>query len=928
MHSTGIRLDYGRANPTNQRGAMKLNFLSYQTQDMSLRPRQRRGSGKMGRMGAPTILEPPRSRASHTVTQAVRRRDHIALPPLITILMRCTHRPEQFKMASGSVLHQSYKRWRLVLSYDDDRCLEYLQPLASNPKVRIVRSIEVDRTQRCFYNLYMNPLIQSVSSGWIIVLDDDDMLTSSGSLLDVARHLSSPDVLVTWSHRRGKELVKGTWRDGLVVPGTTASCSYCVHSSRARRSRWTNGKGGGDAFFHGVLRQGRIKVDRLGLTLTRAVGDERVEGELEPTSKLRTIEASRRGDRRVAEVVTVHKRKGVKLPVLKKLRRWARSTLLQISASRGWVCRAGQMQGKPVFRSACMRILPALRAVQLPSVQQGSAKETILVETRELPHLEAIFRNIILRLPGWSHTVVCGSSNARFIRTMCAGIHPNIRVLELDMKELSPSSYSELLTRSTFWEMFEGEHILVHQEDAWIFHGEIDQFLVYDYVGAPWPIGQDDNSKGVGNGGFSLRSRSAMLRCLERQDPATLQLGASTRGYMQSANMTYIPEDVYFSKTMIDLGIGRVADRATALAFSQETEYSTNSLGGHNFWISGGRRIWQTLYASPRSYFPTATHRSGWKAAMEHLQRRGLIGADGSASSITLIDSVEHWFTWSQPPAAAKLHRPWIGVAHLIPSPSHKADLATVLDGGSFKQSLHRCVGMITLSQFAAEAMRKYVLPLKIPVHAIAHPTELTGFPKQSKGGIRALCWGGDVKVALLGRQDRYTSTICCLKTNLEKVWVAGKPNPGLPCAPELKERAIIEQLRQRGHAPELINSFQPPSVAPFMSNEAYDTFVLSHVIIVDLRSASANNGVLEMLVRGAPFFVNRLPAVVEYLGEDYPLFFETPTDIEAVISSPEIMHETFIRAREHMLRIDLRKYTHEKFASDVLKIANGIALS
>ena len=52
-------------------------------------------------------------------------------------------------------------------------------------------------------------------------------------------------------------------------------------------------------------------------------------------------------------------------------------------------------------------------------------------------------------------------------------------------------------------------HEIIHviQEDQKV-------FLEYDYIGAPWPIDQDEhvNQKeyGVGNGGFSLRSKSKM----------------------------------------------------------------------------------------------------------------------------------------------------------------------------------------------------------------------------------------------------------------------------------------------------------------------------------------------------------------------------------------------------------------------------------
>lgn len=52
-------------------------------------------------------------------------------------------------------------------------------------------------------------------------------------------------------------------------------------------------------------------------------------------------------------------------------------------------------------------------------------------------------------------------------------------------------------------ELIETEHVLICQADGYGLRMELwsDEFLQYDYVGAPWPNGE------VGNGGLSLRSK-------------------------------------------------------------------------------------------------------------------------------------------------------------------------------------------------------------------------------------------------------------------------------------------------------------------------------------------------------------------------------------------------------------------------------------
>ena len=240
-------------------------------------------------------------------------------------------------------------------------------------------------------------------------------------------------------------------------------------------------------------------------------------------------------------------------------------------------------------RYKCFESIPILRNRIINNF--GSLdKETILIEFRPFPHLEFLLRNTIIKLPMWNHTVVCGNKNydlmVNICNSICGSIDSKITIIKLNIDNLTPSEYSKLLLTKEFWEKFSGEKLLVYQEDSMLFHNKIEPFLKFDYVGAPWPVNQDDNSYGVGNGGFSLRSKSKILKCIEKIKPEDLKLGKSTRDYMNNTKSTFVPEDVYFSKSMIDYNIGIVAPRDIAKEFSQETQLSKNPLGGHNYWLS------------------------------------------------------------------------------------------------------------------------------------------------------------------------------------------------------------------------------------------------------------------------------------------------------------------------------------------------------
>jgi hypothetical protein len=64
---------------------------------------------------------------------------------------------------------------------------------------------------------------------------------------------------------------------------------------------------------------------------------------------------------------------------------------------------------------------------------------------------------------------------------------------------------TELLKSIEFWELVEGEIILNFQIDSLLLRDNIEEFLYYDFIGAPWS--KPKEGKFVGNGGLSIRNK-------------------------------------------------------------------------------------------------------------------------------------------------------------------------------------------------------------------------------------------------------------------------------------------------------------------------------------------------------------------------------------------------------------------------------------
>lgn len=239
------------------------------------------------------------------------------------------------------------------------------------------------------------------------------------------------------------------------------------------------------------------------------------------------------------------------------------------------------------FRLLCFKMNYFMKSIILPKLKKYSLYEAVFIEFREFPHVEFLIRNTIFKLGHkWCHTIICGNLNYSLIESICKSISPNINIIKIDVDNMTQSEYSKFLTTKEFWNLLRGEKILIYQEDSIIFKNNIQDFLEYDFIGAPFLKTTNDTPNCVGNGGLSLRSRSIMFEVINKFSPTTYQYNSSTLDYMNYVNLEFPPEDVYFSKCIQEQFIGIVANWDAASNFSSETFFNSDSFGAHKLWVS------------------------------------------------------------------------------------------------------------------------------------------------------------------------------------------------------------------------------------------------------------------------------------------------------------------------------------------------------
>jgi hypothetical protein len=188
----------------------------------------------------------------------------------------------------------------------------------------------------------------------------------------------------------------------------------------------------------------------------------------------------------------------------------------------------------------------------------------VIVEPRVHNALPFVLKNFDENLPDeWSILVIHGTENNIFIKDFIKNSNiTRIQTVELNIKNLTTEEYSNLLKSKNFYNFIKTETFLIFQVDTLIIpenKNNINDFLEYDYVGAPW----GDNC--IGNGGLSLRKKSKMLEIIEKCHPDF-----------------YNNEDEFFTKQFV-VPLHKPSFEKSK-KFSVETVFYENPFGVHKFY--------------------------------------------------------------------------------------------------------------------------------------------------------------------------------------------------------------------------------------------------------------------------------------------------------------------------------------------------------
>jgi len=172
--------------------------------------------------------------------------------------------------------------------------------------------------------------------------------------------------------------------------------------------------------------------------------------------------------------------------------------------------------------------------------------EAALIEPRNLPKPTTLALESAVGVPGLDFiTLVHGDANMQSSRALVQNssllnklaAHGQLRLLNVHVGDLGGDhkenkmptfleegaryhdEYSRLVESPGFWKLMKCDRVVLMQSDSLFCHGSkarLADFAEYPYIGGHTPLIEHRNHRLHMNGGFSLRSRPAMLKCLDK----------------------------------------------------------------------------------------------------------------------------------------------------------------------------------------------------------------------------------------------------------------------------------------------------------------------------------------------------------------------------------------------------------------------------
>jgi hypothetical protein len=241
-------------------------------------------------------------------------------------------------------------------------------------------------------------------------------------------------------------------------------------------------------------------------------------------------------------------------------------------------------------------------------------------------------------------------------------------------------------------------------------------------------------------------------------------------------------------------------------------------------------------------------HRSGWKHLLwlvaEHLH---------TPEGTRFVSAVEDEFFIKSDKYSGPIREPWVGFIHQVPHQNHNfPDLERLVRLEEWKESIDLCQGLWVLTNYQKNFLQYLGVP--VPIAKVHYPTT----PPAEHFSFERFLANENRRLLFIGEFLRNYQALYDLEA------------PGLTKT-FLRSEEIDRHMRKL----RVVENDSVSSMYP-VGNDVYDRLLSENIVFLNLFDAVGTTTVVECIAAGTPLLINKVGAVTEYLGEDYPFYYDT----------------------------------------------------
>lgn len=344
-------------------------------------------------------------------------------------------------------------------------------------------------------------------------------------------------------------------------------------------------------------------------------------------------------------------------------------------------------------------------------------------------------------------------------------------------------------------------------------------------------------------------------------------------------------------------------------------------------------------------------HRSGWQFAVDNMVKE--LNNSNVVSTHYILDTyVDKTFNWNcdfyQRKGVIPYTTKWVGfIHHTYSDYNNSYNCEQLFLNDIFLTSLDTCECLIVMSKYLRDQLITSLAKVgkSVRVEVVYHPSETPSLVFQwdlfQKNKNKQVIQVGNWLRNVFAIYELILPTSTCVNS---KAVLKNKNSDSYFLPPGFFDNlfdklmngyqsqdpnaTIVDickisftNMHLKGLYQHIIDLEQSVTTLEHLDNDSYDQLLSQNVVFINLVDASAVNTVIECILRNTPILVNPLPAVVECLGDHYPLYYNNMYDASKLLEDSSKLQATVA----YLKSLDKSKFDVNTFVTQVKNILVNI---